>query len=173
MKMKKILWIILALVILVVLFFSVGLIKPYIQYESKVTVDRPVDRAFIVFIDGSKMDQWLTGFKRIELVSGMPNLPGSVFNLVLEVNGQEVTMKEEVLDFRWNDLFSVRIQHDFMTIENVNEFKADGMKTEITATYRVTGKTIFWRSVLVWGRGKLKKRAQNDLDSLKRVIESS
>ncbi len=171
--MKKIFWILLALVVLIVLFFSVGLVKPHIQYESKVTVERPVDRSFIVFIDGSKMDQWLTGFKGIQLVSGMPNFPGSIFNLTLEINGREVTLKEEVLDFRWNELFSVRIQHDFMTIENVNEFVAEGMKTEITATYRLTGKNIFWRSVLVFSRGKMKQRAQNDFDSLKRVIESS
>lgn len=171
--MKKILWIIMALVVLVVLFFSIGLIKPYIQYESKVTVDRPVDRAFIVFIDGSKMGQWLTGFRRISLVSGMPNFPGSIFHLTLEMNGKEVTLEEEVIDFRWNDLFSARIHHDFMTIENVNQFTPVGMKTEITGTYRATGKNIFWRSVLVFARGKLKKRAQNDFDSLKRVIESS
>ena len=171
--MKKILWIILALVVFVVLFFSIGLIKPNIKYESKISVDRPVDRAFFVFIDGSKMGEWFTGFKRIELVSGMPNFPGSVFNLMLEMNGREVTLREEVLDFRWNELFSVRVQHDFMTIENVNEFSAEGMKTEIKATYRVTGKNIFWRSVLVLGRGRMKKRAQSDFDSLKRVIESS
>ncbi len=171
--MKKIIWIILALLILVALFFSIGLIKPSIQYKSKITVDRPVDKAFMVFIDASKMDHWLTGFKKIELVSGMPNFPGSYFNLILEMNGKEITLKEEVLDFRWNELFSVRIHHDLMSIENVNQFTPMEMKTEITGTYRVTGKNIFWRSVLVFARGKLKKRAQNDFDSLQKVIESN
>jgi len=171
--MKKIIWIILSLLVIPVLFFSIGLIKPSIQYESKIVVDCPVDRAFMVFIDGSKMDQWLTGFKKIELVRGMPNFPGSIFNLILEMNGREVTLKEEVVDFRWNDLFSVRIQHDLMSIENVNQFTPMEMKTEITGTYRVTGKNIFWRSVLVFARGKLKKRAQNDFDSLQKVIESN
>jgi len=171
--MKRVIWIILALLILVALFFSIGLIKPSIQYESKITVDRPVDRAFMVFIDGSKMDQWLTGFKRIELVSGMPNFPGSIFNLILEMNGKEVTLKEEVVDFRWNELFSVRIHHDLMSIENVNQFTPMEMKTEITGTYRVTGKNIFWRSMLVFARGRMEKRARNDFNSLQRVIESS
>ncbi len=163
----------LALLIIPALFFSIGLIKPSIRYESKIVVDRPVDRSFMVFIDGSRMDQWFTGFKRIEMVRGMPNFPGSIFNLTLDMNGKEVTLREEVLDFRWNELFSVHVQHDFMTIENVNQFTPLEMKTEITGSYRVTGKNIFWRSVLVFGRGKMKKRAQNDFDSLRKVIESS
>ena len=163
---------ILPLLIILIGFFSIGLIKPTVQYESKILVDCPVDKAFMVFLDISKMGEWLTGFKKIELVKGMPTLPGSILHLTMDMNGKEVTVTEEVTDFKWNELFSFTIHHDLMSVESKNSFIPMEMKTEITSTYTVTGKNLFWRSIIVFIKGKMEKQSQDDFDKLKTVIES-
>ena len=170
MKIAK--WVTLVILLILIGFFTLGLVKPTVQYESKIVVDQPVDKAFMVFLDVSKMGEWLTGFKKIEIVKGMPNIPGSIFNLTMEINGKEITVTEEVTDFRWNDHFSFILNHDIMSVECENKFIARDMKTEISCTYVVTGKNLFWRSIDVLMKGKMEKQAQDDFDKLKKVIES-
>jgi len=170
--MKIVKWVLVVLLFILVAFFTLGLVRPTVQYESKILVDKPVDRSFMVFLDVSKMGEWLTGFKKIEIVKGMPNIPGSIFNLTMEINGKEITVTEEVTDFRWYDRFSFTLEHDLMSVKCENVFAAQDMKTEITCTYTVTGKNLFWRSLDVLLKGKMEKQAQDDFDKLKKVIES-
>ncbi|UCG28186.1 MAG: SRPBCC family protein [Bacteroidales bacterium] len=171
--MKILKYILFPIAILVILFFSLGLLFPKVEYESKVIVDRPVDKSFMVFLDVRKMSQWLTGFKSIELISGMPNMPGSRFLLTMEVNGREVTATEEVTGFRWNEMFAFTLENDIMTVSSEIRFVRQEMKTEITGKNTVHGKNLFWKSLNVLLRNSMSRQSQEDYTKLKKVIEAS
>jgi hypothetical protein len=88
------------LLLLVILFFAIGMITPSVSYESEVTVNKSADEAWAVMSDESKMSQWISGFKRTEPVSGEPNTIGAVSKVYVEDNGEEIVMEETVTNFK-------------------------------------------------------------------------
>ena len=171
--MKILKYIFSGLALFAILFFGTGLLFPDVEYESTIIVDRPVDKSFMVFLDARKMSEWLTGFRRLEPISGMPNIPGSKFRMIMEVNGREVSVTQEVTGFKWNELFAFKLEHDIMTVSSEVTFKSKEMKTEITARNRVYGKNLFWKSMNVFLKKSMSRQAQEDYTKLKEVIEAS
>jgi hypothetical protein len=171
--MKRLLYFLLPVILILAVFFLVGLVKPVVTYENSVTIERPVDKTFMVFTDATKMGQWLSGFKKMELVKGMPTLPGSLVKMTFEMNGREVVVTEEVLDFKWNSLFSFRLHHENMTIDCEYTFRAVDSNSEINSKLTVEGKNIIWRSLNVFLKGKMSRQTQGDLEKLKVVIEAN
>lgn len=171
--MKRILRFVLPILIILILFFSIGLIKPLVSYENEVFIERPVDKSFMVFTDVNKMGEWITGFKKMEMIKGMPTLPGSLIRMTMEINGKEIMVTEEVVEFKWNKIFSFRLYHKSMTIDCEYTFVSSEMNSEIHSNMTVKGKNLFWRSVNLFMKGKMKKQNQDDLDKLKALIEAS
>ena len=171
--MKRVLQFVLPILIMLILFFSIGLIKPTVSYENEVMIERPVDKSFMVFTDVSKMGEWLTGFKKMERIKGLPTLPGSLIRMTMEMNGKEISVTQEVIDFKWNKLFSFRLHHESMTIDCEYTFVSSEMNSEIHSIMIVEGKNLFWRSINLFIKRKMKKQNQDDLDKLKALIEAA
>ena len=66
--MKILKYILIAILVLTILFFAVGFIQPSVSYGHEITVDKPLKEVWAVTQDASKYDQWLEGFKSIELM---------------------------------------------------------------------------------------------------------
>ena len=99
--MKKVLKFVLGLVLVLVLgFFAAGLVIPTLSYETSVEVERPVETAWRVFMDGERMSQWMTNLQRVETIAGEPGMVGSQFRLVFDENGEEVVVSEMVTEVR-------------------------------------------------------------------------
>ena len=171
--MKRLLKFVLPVLIILILFFSIGLFKPLVSYENEVFIERPVDKSFMVFTDVSKMGEWLTGFKKMELIKGLPTLPGSMIRMTMEMNGKEILVTEEVIEFKWNKLFSFRLHHESMTVDCEYIFVSADMDSEIHSKMTVEGNNLFWRSAILFMKGKMKKQNQDDLEKLKTLIEAS
>jgi hypothetical protein len=171
--MKKYIKIVLAVIILIFLLMLPGIIKPTVSYENEVHINKPVDISFMVFTDPSKMEEWLTGFKKMEWIQGMPAMPGSLMRLTLEINGREVEITEEVLAFEWNRRFAFRLHHKKIKVDCDYTFVASDMNSKIKSSMMVQGKNVFWRTINVFMKGKMQKQNQEDLEKLKAVIEAS
>ena len=106
----------------------------------------------------------------------MPTVPpdaGSLVKMTFEMNGREVVVTEEVLEFKWNKLFAFRLHHENITIDCEYAFQAVESNSEIISQLTVKGKNIFWRSLNVFVKGKMSRQTQGDLDKLKAVVEAS
>lgn len=106
---------------LVVIFFMIGVFVSTFTYENKVEVNAPVEKAWAVFTDESRMGEWLTGLKSIETISGNPGEVGSIYRLVFVQNGEEMVMTEEVTAFQQNELFAFNLDNDVMIETTASE----------------------------------------------------
>ena len=61
----------------------VGLFKSEVNYGHTIEVNKPLKEAWAVSQDDSKFDQWLKGFKSIELLSGQKNVAGSTYKVIV------------------------------------------------------------------------------------------
>lgn len=170
----KILKFILGLVVVLALaFFAVGIFAPSFTYENKVEVNAPVEKAWAIFTDESRMADWLTGLQSVETISGNPGEVGSKYQMVFIENGEEMVMKEEVTAFQENQLFAFTLDADPLISEVEVKFTGDESKTEITATSFIKGKNLFWKSTLRLMKSMVVNRGQEQYDKLKEIIESA
>ncbi|MCG8605812.1 SRPBCC family protein [bacterium] len=171
--MKILKWLLGILAALAVVFFLIGVFVPSFSYETQIVVDRPVEHAFAVFTDESKMGDWMTGFKSIETISGNPNEVGSQYRVIIEENGEEMEMIETVTAFEKNKLFAFKLLNDLMYVDAEIKFSEEMGKTKITSSNQVEGRNILWKSMLPLFKSSLESRSQQVYENLKQLIEKT
>lgn len=158
---------------IVVIFFLIGVFVPTFTYVSRIEVNAPVEHAWAVFNDESRVGEWMTGFKSIETISGNPNEVGSKFRLVFEEDGKEIVMTETMTAFEPHERFAFDLVNEVMNVNVDIRFASSGGKTEITATSLVDGNNIFWKSLLPLFKSGFEDRSQEMYDKLKTLIETT
>jgi hypothetical protein len=177
-QMKYLKYFLYIIIGLIVLFLAVGLLKSSVSYGHEITVDKSLKEAWAVTQDASKYDQWLEGFKSIELISGKQGEVGSKYKVIVNPGeGQEdFEMIETVVAIDKYKLVELGFDSDMMDFEQKMLFsEADGkvkFKTEST----VKGKGIMMRSMFalmeMFGGAFSKQEAKN-IEALKKVINEN
>jgi len=173
--LKFILFLFLALIIL---FFAVGLLKPTIKYGHQITVDKSASEAWAVQQDESKLNQWLEGFKSIDLISGEHGTVGSKYKVVVNPgDGQpDFEMIETVVSFKENEHIELTFDSDMMRFDQTTTFSESNGKTLIKTDSKVKGKGIMMRSMfglMDLFSGSFQKQEVKNIEALKKVINEN
>lgn len=172
--MKKILkYLLVAVVVIVILFLSLGLIMPTQEYTTSVMVNAPVEKTFAVFMDTSQAREWMPGFRYFENISGKEHEAGSKWKIVFFEHGQEIVMTETVTEFKSNEVFAFNIQNEVMNSDNEVTFSVQDNSTVITSHSKYEGGNIFWKSLFVFFNSGMKKQSEQMYNDLKKIVEHS
>lgn len=176
--MKILKYILFTLIGLVLIFLAFGWIHPTVQYGHEITVDKSVNEAWAVTQDDTKYDQWLAGFKSIELLSGEKGTVGSTYKVVVnpEEGSPDFEMTETIVSIKEFDHIDLSFDSDMMDFKQRMSFnEADGQTTVKTES-EVMGKGMMMRSMFaimeIFGGGFTKQEVKN-IDALKTVIEEN
>ncbi len=161
------------ILILMLIFFGLGLLTPSIYYESEVVVNKSAKEAWAVMNDEKNLPNWIKGFKRTELISGTANTVGSVSNVYVEENGQEMIMKETIKDVVPNELLSMVFTMDIMNMDYDMVFAQEGEQTTITSKSTTKGNGLFAKSIVYFMAGTMKAQEDENLNNLKKIIEEN
>ena len=82
MKILKILGAI--LLILLIVFFLAGLVKPDMAYELETTVQNPLEETFAIFNDETKLMEWMPAIKNIETIEKKPGIVGTKTKMTID-----------------------------------------------------------------------------------------
>ncbi len=171
---KKALLILLSIIVLgVIVFLLVGYFNPSLDYETRITIDRPRQDVWRLFNDETKMGEWLKGFKSIETISGERNTVGSKYKLRFSQDGRDFEMIEEMKEFRPPEAFGFRLSSDFFSDEVRVVFIDKGDKTEVVQSDHVVGNNILCKSLLYWMKSHISTEARSSMENLKKYIEST
>jgi hypothetical protein len=152
--------------------------KPSVSYGHEITVNKPIKEAWAVSQDDSKYDQWLDGFKSIDLISGDKGTVGSKYKVVVSPGeGQpDFEMIETIASIEEFDHVKLDFDSDFMDFEQTISFKeTDGMTT-VTTDSKVIGKNIMSRSMFAIMEllgGTFTAQETKNIDALKKVMEEN
>src|SRR5690606_33915348 len=86
-----------------VLFLSIAAVLTFyseIHIQNKIEVSVDADHAFVVMVDESTMKQWFPQIKKLRVVSGLPLQPGSLNELVLDFDGEEILVNATIEEFK-------------------------------------------------------------------------
>jgi uncharacterized protein YndB with AHSA1/START domain len=170
MKFLKIAGLILGL--LMVGIILIGLFAKRFEYSSSITINASPAHCWEVFHDTTQMRHWVPGLKSLTLMQGKFFQAGSVYEMVIEDNGERMVMHEtlmavdpprEISYVLTNDAFSSKYSYRFIPGQ-------DGT-TRIESQYEVAGNSLIWRAVLYLSKSYLSNSSQEQLVLFKKHIE--
>ena len=157
--------------LLIVLFLGVGLFIPRFEYSASTQVNINPEKCWTILHDTTRMKKWLPGFVSLTLTKGEYLQVGSVYEIVL-LQDKLYRMQETMKAVNPPQWVSFVLINDVMKSEYSFRLTGNSTQTEIQSHYTVTGNNLIWRSILLLSKSYLQKNAQDQLDSLKAVIET-
>lgn len=161
------------IIVVILSFFSLGLLHPTQQYSFTVDVSAPIEKTFSVFNDTSKTKEWISGFSRMENIKGTANETGSQWRMFFRDHDRDIVMTETVTDFKWNERFSFNIKNEVMDSDNEIRFSSKGSGTEISVFCKYKGGNIFWKSLFNFFNSSIIEQQKEQFKSLKKIVEQS
>jgi carbon monoxide dehydrogenase subunit G len=171
--MKYLKYILGIIVILVILFLLIGFIKPDVSYDCEIMVDKPLEESWNVTQDEEKMSEWLEGFQKVEQVSGSPGTIGAVTNVYFITDGQEMTIKETIVNIKPNESIEMLFESDFMNMDYELKMASINGKTKISSSTNAKGNGMFSKSIMALMGSSLKTQEETNLTNLKKTIEAN
>lgn len=159
------------ILVIVIAFFIAGICYPSVSYESKITVNSPVETSFSVFTSAFKLSDWVSGLKGIGWISGGQNEVGSKWKFIVTRYDEDYELIQTLKAYKQNELFTSNSDNEIFTADVEVKFIPKGTSTEIISTSTLRGKNIFWKSAFVFAQSVLHKEDQEMYDKLKEVIE--
>ena len=162
------------LAVLVLIFLIRGLMTESVTYESEINVDKPVNEAFAVMNDESKINLWLESITNVKHISGTKGEIGAVTEYTFNEAGQESIIYETLKSTTPNK----QVQLDFdapgvMGMEYTVDFSEQDGKTSIKSTTVVTGQGFFMKCLLPWIGGSLASQEDINMSKLQKLINEN
>ena len=169
--MKRLLkYFVLTIIIVLLGFFSIGLIHPSYSYSNTLEIDCSLEEAFDAFTDESIAHKWLIGYKKYEIIEGAPNQPGSKFLMKFENEGQPFEIVKTLTVFKENEEFSYELETDDFN-ENIQVLFEGSYPCKITTHTYNKGASTFYCSMFYLMKSALIEQSQENYDTLKELIE--
>ncbi len=144
------------------------------KYSVTVEVNRPIEEAWDIYMDESRMGEWLTGFRGIELIEGEPRTVGSKHKMLFEDRGKELILIETLTAIDPPREFAIDLDHELMNSSMSTTLERIGPdRTRLVSTTETRSPKLLWKIILPFMTPQMKKRNRGDLEKLKAMIESS
>lgn len=144
------------------------------KYTVGMEVNKPIEVAWEVLMDESKMGEWLEGYKGMELIEGEPLTVGSKHKMIFEENGQELTFIETVTAIEPPNEFSFDFDHDMMSSNIQMTLESVGpASTRITNRTNFSANGFFINLLMFFMTPRMKSRQRRSFARLKTLIEAS
>jgi uncharacterized protein YndB with AHSA1/START domain len=171
--MKILKYLLYVIIVLALIFFGKGLLAPAAEYECEVVVNKPVEEAWAILSDESRITEWLKSIKKIELQSGTTNTVGAVSKIYAEENGQEMVMEETITAIIPNEHIAMTFTMDFMNMDYELYMKEMDGKTHIRTISSTLGNGIFAKSIVSFMTSAMKAQENENLINLKTMIDNN
>ncbi len=157
--------------VLVIIFFSTGLLVKETTYQVRVEINKPLSEVFTVFNDQNSMKNWLPELIAIEPINIKPGIVGSEYKMTVENNGQTVIMTEKVMAYIPNQKVTLYFDAgDMLKTDDYNFSKENGV-TLIVKDVACKSDSYIMSCMFPYLKGFFTDMDQKYLDNFKGYIE--
>lgn len=171
--MKTIKVIIVIITVLVIAFFSIGLLVKDTTFTTQITIEKPVATVFSTFNDTSKLKEWIPEFKSIETIEEKLGKTGSTYKIIVDNNGQDIVMQEKILAFVPNEKVTLYYNAGKGNMLKKDDYVFSSHDNSTTITHNAScssGKFIMSCMFPIF-KSKFKEQDQEYLNNLKVFLE--
>lgn len=156
--------------VLLLSFFAIGIIVNETVYTTEISVDVPLETVFTEFNKSENAVKWIPEIKKIEVVTQTPEKKGTISKIVLDANGQEITMTEKVLAYVPNKKVILFYDAENMLKKNEYLFSENKGKTTITLNASCQSESYIMACMFPFFKGTFKAQDQKYLNNFKEFV---
>ena len=169
MKTIKVLLIIIST--LVVAFLATGLLVQQTNYSATVSIDKPVDEVFSNFMQIDSVKNWIPDIKSVKAVHINPGITGSVYDVVVLNQGQEIVMTEKIMAYVLNEKVTLFYDAENMLKKDDYLFSEENGITTITLNAACQSESFIMACMFPYFRGTFQAQDQSYLNNFKKFLE--
>ena len=169
--MKTIKIIIGIITVITIGFFLTGLIVKDTKYSAEVSINKPLSEVFQTFNNSENIKNWITEIKSFDVVNENPGKTGSIYKIVIDSQGQEITMTEKVIAFVPNEKVTLFFDAENMLKTNDYLFSENNGITTITLNASCQSDSYIMACMFPLFKGTFQKQDQSYLNNFKDYIE--
>ncbi len=172
--MKKILALLLIIIFSsAIAFVALGIFITEVEYENNLEINAPIDAVWDLLTDHSRSTEWMDQLEKFELLEGEHQRVGTKMLLEFESAQDQKPIRaiETITEIEKPQRFAFDMDTDLFTGNTEITLESKGNKTDLTAINKVSGKSVYWRSLLFLIKGHLQSQSQISYDNLKHILE--
>ncbi|MDY0780006.1 SRPBCC family protein [Tenacibaculum sp. IB213877] len=157
--------------LLVLVFFSTGLIVKETKYTTQVNINKSLEEVFTKFNDPSNIKEWIPEFKSIDTLEEKPGKIGSTYKLVVDNKGEEVVLNEKVLAYVPNEKVTLYYNAgDMLKTDDYTFSHANGVTTIVNKSSCKSNKFLL-SCLFPYFKSTFKQQDQGYLNNFKDFVE--
>ena len=169
MKIIKVILIIIST--LVVAFLATGLLVQQTNYSATVSINKPVDEVFNDFMQIDSVKNWIPDIKSVKPVNINPGITGSVYDVVVLNQGQEIAMTEKIMAYVLNEKVTLFYDAENMLKKDDYLFSEENGITTITLNAACQSESFIMACMFPYFRGTFQAQDQSYLNNFKTFLE--
>jgi hypothetical protein len=169
MKTIKVILIIISIV--VVAFLATGLLVQQTNYSATVSIDKPIDEVFSNFMQIDSVKNWIPDIKSVKPVNINPGITGSVYDVVVLNQGQEIVMTEKIMAYVLNEKVTLFYDAENMLKKDDYLFSEENGITTITLNAACQSESFIMACMFPYFRGTFQAQDQSYLNNFKTFLE--
>ena len=169
--MKTIKVILIIISTLVVAFLATGLLVQQTNYSATVAIDKPIDEVFSNFMQIDSVKNWISDIKSVKPVNINPGITGSVYDVVVLNQGQEIIMTEKIMAYVLNEKVTLFYDAENMLKKDDYLFSEENGITTITLNAACQSESFIMACMFPYFRGTFQAQDQSYLNNFKKFLE--
>ena len=169
--MKTIKVILIIISSLVVAFLATVLLVQQTNYSATVSIDKPIDEVFSNFMQIDSVKNWIPDIKSVKPVNINPGITGSVYDVVVLNQGQEIVMTEKIMAYVLNEKVTLFYDAENMLKKDDYLFSEENGITTITLNAACQSESFIMACMFPYFRGTFQAQDQSYLNNFKKFLE--
>ncbi len=161
------------LLTIMVVFFSAGIVREKVTYETEISIEVGLDRAWSQFNDRTMMIHWLSEIENIVEISKEPGKVGSRNRITVQNNGERMVMTETVVVFEPKKRIALRTEGGQMIKQDDYYFEESNGITTVKGEHTCRGRNYIHRCMFAFFRRMFKKVDQHSLERFRDWVTQS
>jgi uncharacterized membrane protein len=170
MKTIKIILIIIS--ILVVAFLATGLLVQQTNYSAKISIEKSLPEVFSKFMQIDSVQNWIPDIKSVKVVNKNPGITGSIYDVVVLNQGQEIVMTEKIMAYVPNEKVTLFFDAENMLKKDDYLFSEEKGITTITLNASCQSESFIMACMFPYFRSTFQAQDQSYLNNFKAYLEN-
>ena len=140
-------------------------------YSTEFTLNATPQQVFVFLSSPKYLKQWVSGLQEMDLIETRDER-GPLYEIVVNVRGQKVKMRQEVIKYDQDSMIAMQIKNDSMVSTSIFRLEEVGEKTKVTYKVKEEGKG-FMRILKPFQKSPVEERMREESRMLKRILEKN
>jgi uncharacterized membrane protein len=170
--MKTIKVILIIISILVLAFLVTGIVIKETSYTAKVSIEKPVATVFNNFMKIDSVKNWIPDIKSVKAVNENTGIIGSVYNVVVLNQGQEIAMTEKIMAYVPNEKVTLFFDAENMLKKDDYLFTEENGVTTVTLNASCQSESFLMACMFPYFKATFQAQDQSYLNNFKTFLEN-